>query len=282
MRVGRTWRSASSKAGCGESRAHATSPERQRSSRFSGAVLGDAAAQHALFPRRRRDLEALQLADDLHDAIRAVQLRAGRDVLPARQELMELRGGDRLDLAAQAAQSQVMNAGQDAAVAPFDLAGWLDCDSGPGISGLRDSSVASAMSNVADGQRQALGQFGCGDRAEAFHPAAHGGQRVVDGIAALGGDPEFGAAMDGKCPAGLRAVRRTTACHSGNGGAFDEGQQRVVQFIGIARVGPDFARHFARWRRDRECHSATSVREELRNCTARARRSSSGASSRKA
>ena len=63
-RVGRTRRAlvvVVSNAGCGESRPHITSPERQSWSSSSGLVIGDAARQDLGFPRRGGDLVALQL-----------------------------------------------------------------------------------------------------------------------------------------------------------------------------------------------------------------------------
>ena len=72
-------------------------------------------------PRGGGEFGALQLADDLQRAIHAVQLRAGREVLPAIQESVELGGGDGLDLAAQAADGEAVDARQQAAVAPFEL-----------------------------------------------------------------------------------------------------------------------------------------------------------------
>ena len=66
--------------------------------------------------------------------------------------------------------------------------------------------------NVADIERKAFCQIGRRYRAEAFHPAAHGGERVVDGIPALGGDPEFAiAALRWKTPGRLRSVPQTTS-----------------------------------------------------------------------
>ena len=85
MRVGRTCRvRRRSSAGCGESRAHITSPERQSSSRFSGLVFARCGGSACSASQADgRNLEALQLAHDLQHAVRAMQLRAGRDMLPA-------------------------------------------------------------------------------------------------------------------------------------------------------------------------------------------------------
>ena len=54
-------------------------------------VLGDAPRQHDRFPRRRGNFIALQLPQNLKQAVDAVQLRAGRNMLPAAQEAHEAR-----------------------------------------------------------------------------------------------------------------------------------------------------------------------------------------------
>ena len=64
-----------------------------------------------------------KLADDVQRAIQAVQLAAGREVLPAEEETDEIGGRDRFDFAAQPADGQAVNARQHAAVAPLDFAG---------------------------------------------------------------------------------------------------------------------------------------------------------------
>ena len=80
-----------------------------------------AAGQDFSFPGGRRDLVGLQLADYLQHAVGAMQLRAGRDVLPALEEAHEIGGVDRLDFAAQAADGEAMDARQEAAMAPLRL-----------------------------------------------------------------------------------------------------------------------------------------------------------------
>ena len=79
-----------------------------------------AARQNHGLPGGGRELRALQLPDHLQRAVDAVQLRAGREVLPSIQERVELGGRDRLDLAAQAADGEAVDAREQAAVAPFD------------------------------------------------------------------------------------------------------------------------------------------------------------------
>ena len=123
VRVGRTRRgSAASKAGCGDRRAHITSPDKTQLIEKLGLITSDAARQHFGFPGGGRDFVALQLLDDLQRAIHAVQSAARNQVLPAKQKALELCGGDRLDFAAKLAQRQAMNPRQDATVAPFGFA----------------------------------------------------------------------------------------------------------------------------------------------------------------
>jgi hypothetical protein len=63
--------------------------------------------------------------------------------------------------------------------------------------------------------------------------------------------------------------------------AADQREQRIVQFIGVANIGPGFGGHGRNRRRIQNARAARRIRRRVRrNCTARARRSSSGASSR--
>ena len=82
-------------------------------------VEADARGNHVLFPRRRRKLHPLQLADDLEHAVAAVELRTRLDVLPAEQETHEVRRRHCLDLPAEPAQRQPVNAGQQPALTPL-------------------------------------------------------------------------------------------------------------------------------------------------------------------
>src|SRR5438445_4338680 len=54
-------------------------------------VEADARGNHVLFPRWRRKLHPLHLADDLEHAVAAMELRTRLDVLPAEQETHEVR-----------------------------------------------------------------------------------------------------------------------------------------------------------------------------------------------
>ena len=56
-----------------------------------GFVLGDSAGKDLRFPGGGGDFVALQLADDLEHAVGSVQLRSRAGVLPAGEEVMELR-----------------------------------------------------------------------------------------------------------------------------------------------------------------------------------------------
>ena len=67
------------------------------------------------------DFPALELLQDLQQAVGPVHLRSRREVLPAQQEADEVGGRDRLDLAAQAADGQAVDACEDPPVAPLAL-----------------------------------------------------------------------------------------------------------------------------------------------------------------
>jgi hypothetical protein len=83
-------------------------------------VVGDAPREDLALPGLGGQLEALELLDDPQQALGSVQLGAGLDVLPAQQEADQLRGRDRPDVLAQAAEREAMDAVQDAALAPLD------------------------------------------------------------------------------------------------------------------------------------------------------------------
>ena len=53
-----------------------------------------------------------------------MQLRVGCDVLPTEQEAHEVGRRNRLDLAAQAPEGEMMDAREEAALAPFDGRGY--------------------------------------------------------------------------------------------------------------------------------------------------------------
>ena len=121
MRVGRTRRFWTT-AGCGDILAHITSPEKQSSIEKLGIILGDSVRENLRFPSGGGDFIPLQLPDNLKSAIGAVQLSAARDMLPGLQEAFEIERRHGLDFAPQAANGGAMDARQDTAVAPFQLA----------------------------------------------------------------------------------------------------------------------------------------------------------------
>src|SRR5204863_482356 len=84
---------------------------------IGGVVARDARRQHLSLPGARRQLEPLQLADDLEEPVAAVELRPRLHVLPAEEEAHQVGGGDGLDLPAQAAEGQAVDARQEAALA---------------------------------------------------------------------------------------------------------------------------------------------------------------------
>ena len=65
-------------------------------------VAAQTSRQHGSLPGARRDLEALQLLDDPHQAGRTVELRARGDVLPGEEHAQEIPRRDGLDRRAQA------------------------------------------------------------------------------------------------------------------------------------------------------------------------------------
>src|SRR5689334_136756 len=87
-----------------------------------GLVMMDAAREHIGLPSGGGNFIALKLFDDLQRAIHAMQPAAEDNVLPAVEEALELRGGDRFDLAAKPAEREAVDAGEDAAIAPFRFA----------------------------------------------------------------------------------------------------------------------------------------------------------------
>src|SRR5579871_5454233 len=119
-------------------------------------------------------------------------------MLPAREELMELRRRNRGNFTPQFSQRQMVNTRQDAPVAPFHIPALVP------VSALEDLTLglerAERDFDVADRDAGASGQFGGSGRAKAFHPAAHGGEGVVDDVTAFGRNPETGT--QDRCPPG--------------------------------------------------------------------------------
>lgn len=206
-----------------------------------GVVGLDAAGEDLALPGRGGDLVALQLANDLEGAFDAPELSAGRGVLPAVEEVMELESGDGFDFAAEAAEREAVNAGEDAAVAPFDAAGG-------GETALEDLAFGfkkgERLLDFADGEGDLTGERERGDGASGFHPAAERGGGVGGERKAFGGDPEcLSAARNGGCAAGGGEFVEPGSPFGG-GGQGDEGQERVVEFVGVADSGPGIAARF--------------------------------------
>src|SRR5258705_13497594 len=80
-----------------------------------GAIARDSPRQNFGLPGHRRNLVTLKLLDHLQRAVHAVQTASRPHVLPAAQEAQKIRGRYRLDLAPQTAESQAVNAREDAA-----------------------------------------------------------------------------------------------------------------------------------------------------------------------
>ena len=107
-------------------------------------VAGDSTRQDLRLPRIGRRLESLQLPDDFQDAAFGIHLRPRGKVLPAEQPAHELSSRNRLDLPAQSAECEPMNARQKPAVAPFQRAS-VDPHH-PARAGLSESEVSQSSS----------------------------------------------------------------------------------------------------------------------------------------
>src|SRR5215469_1857798 len=78
-------------------------------------IVRNALPQNAVFPGVRRCLKSLQLPQELECAALARELRTRCSVLPAQKPAHELRWRDRLNLPAQFAKRQPVNARQQSA-----------------------------------------------------------------------------------------------------------------------------------------------------------------------
>jgi len=85
-------------------------------------IIRNAAREDLLLPGICRRFESLQLLQRFEGAALAEQARFRREMLPAEQPAHELSGGDGLDLFAQRSEREAMNAGEQAALAPFRFA----------------------------------------------------------------------------------------------------------------------------------------------------------------
>lgn len=90
-----------------------------------GVVVGDACGEERAFPLDGGGLEAFELGEGVEDAFFAGELRLdsvqGREVLPTQEPTEIDGGGDGLDLLAEYAEGEAVDALEKAAVAPFDV-----------------------------------------------------------------------------------------------------------------------------------------------------------------
>ena len=84
-------------------------------------VVGNPRRKQGALPLNRRSFETFELLDRRQHTFFAAELRLRSDVLKVEQPAQEYRRRDRLDLFAQRAQREPMNALQDAPLAPLDL-----------------------------------------------------------------------------------------------------------------------------------------------------------------
>src|SRR5712691_2961812 len=139
-----------------------------------GLVVGDAARENLALPGICGSFEALQLLQGFQQPALAEELRAGRDVLPSEDPVHELGGRYGGDLLAQLAERQAMNAGEEAALAPFELVrgGMREVAAEDGAAGFE---AKQEFLDVGCGEAEYVCQRGCGDGAVFFHAAGpHG------------------------------------------------------------------------------------------------------------
>jgi hypothetical protein len=92
-----------------------------------GLVVGDAGGEEGALPLDGGGFEAFELLDRREDRFFAGELRFGSEVVPVEEPAHEDGGGDGLDLLAERAEGEAVNALQDAALAPFfgvGVGGW--------------------------------------------------------------------------------------------------------------------------------------------------------------
>src|SRR5262249_42614217 len=82
-------------------------------------VTGEPRWQDLALPGGGRRLESFELRQDGIDGIRPLHARIGRHALPTQQEAQEIARRDRLDLCPYALDRVAVNAGEQAALAPF-------------------------------------------------------------------------------------------------------------------------------------------------------------------
>src|SRR5712692_4972545 len=151
-----------------------------------GVVVRDTTREDLALPGICRRFKALQLTQSFKQTALAEQLGAWRDVLPAKQPVHELRLSYRFDLFSELPEGEAMNAGQEAALAPFCfLAGRVGefsaQDDAAGFE-AKESTLHVRCRHANDGS-----ELGCGDRSAVRHPACDYGElRVFPGRFGVG------------------------------------------------------------------------------------------------
>ena len=135
-----------------------------------GLVFADPRRQDFAFPGAGRRLEAFELRDHDLDRVRTLHSRIGRHALPGQKEAQEIAGGDRLDLGPQPLDGIAMDAGQQAALAPFVVigAGGEAAAHHEAFGLQRGEGLGDLMGFEAQG----CGQRGLGDGPQPLEPAA--------------------------------------------------------------------------------------------------------------
>ena len=131
--------------------------------------------QDMLFPGGRWKLQPLELLNHSEHAVSSGEMPGGGKMLPIKQKLHELGGGDRFDLLAHAPESQPVDTREERALAPFYCAwrprraihhGKFAAQHGAGGFQRQQSSIDPRR-----GQSQPRGQVAGGRRADRFKPA---------------------------------------------------------------------------------------------------------------
>src|SRR5438067_47011 len=102
-----------------------------------GVVISDAAREDLPLPGIRRRFESLQLTQRFQRSALTQKLRTRRDMLPAKQPAHKLRGRNGFNLFSKLPQRQAMDAGEEAAFAPFGLRLRIGLRVGLGLIRLR-------------------------------------------------------------------------------------------------------------------------------------------------
>src|SRR5260370_31226763 len=143
-----------------------------------GLVVRDAARENWALRGICGSFEALQLWQRFEQPALAEELRAGRDVLPSEDPVHELGGRYGGDLLAQFAERQAMNAGEEAALAPFELmrGGMREVAAEDCAAGFE---AKQEFLDVGRGEAENVCQRGCGDGGAGGHPSGQHGEAGV-------------------------------------------------------------------------------------------------------